>query len=55
MRSLSYIDQEAFVTYVEINKKHSSNVVVLVIVKNVSYICRPWKGVVVKRQPFTIC
>ena len=35
-KSLSYIHQEAFVTYVEINEKSSSTVVVTVIVKNVS-------------------
>ena len=35
-KSLSYIHQEAFVTYVEINEKSSSTLVVTVIVKNVS-------------------
>ena len=51
----------AFVTYAEINKKSSNTVVVMVpwnvviIVKNVSQISRPWKSVSVKRQPFMSC
>ena len=62
-KGLSYINQQTFVmshfhqqAHVEIYKKSSSTVVVMVlIVKNVGYTCRPWKGVSVKRQPFMIC
>ena len=53
-RGFSYIHQEVFVTYVEINEKSPSAVVVMVpwgvefIVKNASKICRPRKSVGVK-------
>ena len=54
-KSFSYIYQEVFATYVEINGKSSSTVVVtvpwnmVVIVKNVNKICKPWKSKGVKR------
>ena len=60
-KGLSYIHQGAFISYVEINEKSSSTVVVMapwgvvVIVENVSQICKLWKSVSVKRQPFMGC
>ena len=60
-KGLSYIHQGVFVTYVKINEKSSSTVVVMVswsvvvIVKNVSQICKLQKSLSVKRQPFVGC
>ena len=60
-KGLSCIHQQAFVTYAEINARSFSTVVVMVpwgevvIVKNVSQMCRLWKSVSVKRQPFISC